>query len=99
MVSVIYWFNMALSTEIMKSLQNFLINVSWTDLKCYFPRASWTDGADAAIVMWTNLMLHTWKKDIAKLVQKQQLADFVSLDDGSAQILGELFMEILSSSI
>lgn len=86
-----YWNN--------ERLQHSLINVSWMYLKCYFPRASWTDGADAAIVVWTNLMLHTWKKDIAKLGQKQQLADFVSLDNGIAQILGELFMEIFCSSI
>lgn len=86
-----YWNN--------ERLQNFLINVLWMYLKCYFPRASWTDGADAAVVVWTNLTLHPWKKDIAKLVQKQQLADFVSLDDGIAQTLGELFMKIFCSSI
>lgn len=35
-----------------------------------------------------------------KLVQKQQqLADLVSLDDGIAQTLGELFMETWRSSI
>jgi len=32
-------------------------------------------------------------KGIAKPAQKQQLADFVSLDDGTAQTSGELFME------
>lgn len=33
------------------------------------------------------------KKGVAKLMQKKQLADFVSLDDDIAQTLGELFME------
>lgn len=33
------------------------------------------------------------KKGVAKLMQKKQLADLVSLDDAIAQTLGELFME------